>query len=302
MGRKARGDVAAGGSLHTVILVTGASGFVGRHVMRALKNRGIAACGTGRHPASAGDAPLIHLDLDRTATLPGIDQLGRPEAVVHLAWGGLPHFKSQHHLDIELDTQWRFLEHLVKQGLERLVVAGTCLEYGMHEGELTESMPAMPSVPYAQAKLQLCKRLEALSLRKPFAFTWARLFYMHGAGQAPNSLLPALHAAAERGDTEFPMSGGEQLRDYLPVSEVAATLVQLALQQRGQGIVNVCSGWPISVKSLIASTIASQGWSIQPRFGVYGYPDYEPMAFWGSRAKLDAILRPTSHHPPQEFP
>ena len=98
------------------------------------------------------------------------------------------------------------------------------------------------------------------------------------------------------------MSGGEQLRDYLPVSEVADTLVQLATQQRGQGIVNVCSGRPMSVKRLVESTINSEGLSIQPRFGVYAYPDYEPMAFWGSRAKLDAVLQPTSHHLPQEFP
>ena len=163
MGWPARGHVAAGEGLRAVILVTGASGFVGRHVMRALHARGIPACGASRHPERTGGVPMIRLDLDRTKALPGFDQLGRPKTVIHLAWGGLPHFKSQHHLDTELDTQWRFLEHLVKQGLERLVVAGTCLEYGMQEGELTESMPAMPSVPYAQAKFQLCKRLEALS-------------------------------------------------------------------------------------------------------------------------------------------
>ena len=86
------------------------------------------------------------------------------------------------------------------------------------------------------------------------------------------------------------MSGGEQLRDYLPVEEVARHLVSLALDAGGHGVVNVCSGTPISIRSLVEGWIAQNGWSIGLNRGHYPYLDYEPMAFWGDRRKLDQHL------------
>jgi dTDP-6-deoxy-L-talose 4-dehydrogenase (NAD+) len=87
------------------------------------------------------------------------------------------------------------------------------------------------------------------------------------------------------------MSGGEQLRDYLPVGEAAKHLVSLAVGSKDNGIVNICSGEPVSVRSLVEGWIKDNGWSIKLNLGVYPYPDYEPMAFWGDRQKLDRCLR-----------
>ena len=90
------------------------------------------------------------------------------------------------------------------------------------------------------------------------------------------------------------MSGGEQLRDYLPVAEVARHLVSLRLMDRAAGIVNVCSGTPISVRSLVGGWIEENGWSIRLNLGRYPYPDHEPMAFWGDATKLKQLPgRPT---------
>jgi nucleoside-diphosphate-sugar epimerase len=86
------------------------------------------------------------------------------------------------------------------------------------------------------------------------------------------------------------MSGGEQLRDYLPVSEVARSLVALVLKQADIGVVNVCSGQPVSVRKLVEGWIAENDWSIDLNLGRYPYPDYEPMAFWGDRRKLNKLL------------
>ena len=86
------------------------------------------------------------------------------------------------------------------------------------------------------------------------------------------------------------MSGGEQLRDYLPVADVAGIIVSLALSRQDNGCVNVCSGAPISVRQLVEGWISQHGWSITPEYGALGYPDYEPMAFWGDRRKLDRCL------------
>ena len=82
----------------------------------------------------------------------------------------------------------------------------------------------------------------------PFSFKWVRLFYMYGKGQNPNSLLSQLDKAIANGDKAFNMSGGEQVRDYLPVEKVAEYIVKVALQDKINGVINCCSGEPVSVK------------------------------------------------------
>ena len=86
------------------------------------------------------------------------------------------------------------------------------------------------------------------------------------------------------------MSGGEQQRDYLPAAEQARLLVALAMNGQNNGVVNVCSGKPITVRSLVEGWVRENGWTIELELGHYPYPDYEPMEFWGDRTKLDRCL------------
>lgn len=216
--------------------------------------------------------------------------LGNPDVVIHLAWGGLPNYGSAHHLEEELPRHEAFLTALVTAGLGSLTVAGTCLEYGMQSGALEESLPTAPINPYAQAKDKLRARLQALQRRHAFDLTWGRLFYLFGPGQSSTSLLPQLDAAIARGDAAFDMSGGEQLRDYLPVEVAADLLVSLALNGRDNGVVNVCSGRPTKVRELIEQEIRRRGASIRLNLGHYPYPHYEPMEFWGTTEKIERCL------------
>ena len=109
-------------------------------------------------------------------------------------------------------------------------------------------------------------------------------------GQAENSLFSQLKRAVGKADKVFNMSGGEQWRDYRPVSEVDKHLVSLAMMVENSGIVNVCSGKPTSVRNLVEGWIMDNNWSIDLNLGYYPYPDYEPMAFWGDRRKLIRCL------------
>lgn len=275
------------------VAVTGATGFVGRHVVAALLERGVAPTVAGRDfsraPAAWKDLAMVSTDIEAGAG--GLfERLGRPDVLIHLAWSGLPHYRSNHHFETTLPDQYRFLKCLVEDGLPNLIVTGTCFEYGDRSGPLDESMEPRPGNPYGYAKDGLRRQLQYLQAARPFALTWARLFYMHGEGQGPKSLASMLKRAVEAGDTDFPMSGGEQLRDYLPVTEVAATLVRLALADRGHGVVNVCSGRPIAVRTFVEQWLAAQGASMRLELGAYPYPDYEPLAFWGDRRKLDECL------------
>lgn len=273
------------------IAVTGAHGFIGRHVVAELQGRGIETIALVRAPSAAPRGAREVVFDHRHDAADVHERAGRPDVLLHLSWGGLPHYDSLHHFESERPAHYRFIAAMVNAGVRHVVVAGTCFEYGLRDGPLREDQHCEPANAYGHAKDALRRELAFLARQRPFALTWARLFYLHGDGQSPNSLWPLLRAAVARGELEFPMSGGEQLRDYLPVTVAAGHLAALAQRGgKGDGIVNVCSGRPVSVRALVEGWIREHGWSITPRLGHYPYPAHEPMAFWGDDAKLRLCL------------
>ncbi len=277
------------------VAVTGANGFIGRHVLNELDGREVETIAVVRpsseRPFALPAGRVVDIDL-HNPPLNAFELIGKPDVLIHLAWFGLPNYRSLHHFDHELPSQYRFLNDLVQSGLSNIVVAGSCFEYGNQFGPLSESIETYPNTPYGFAKNSLREQLQYMKEIYPFQLTWARLFYLFGTGQSEKSLLPQLLQAVLRGDRSFEMSGGEQLRDYLPVEKAASYLVSLALKRQDIGIVNVCSGDPISVRKLVESWVKDNELPITLNLGRYPYPDYEPMAFWGDRTKLDHILSP----------
>jgi nucleoside-diphosphate-sugar epimerase len=275
------------------IAITGASGFVGRHVIETLRSHDADIIAvtrdadrfSGLHPYIT----IVEMDI-ANADGKAFERLGRPDVLIHLAWDGLPNYKSLHHFESELPMQYQFLKGLIEAGLPSLLVTGTCFEYGMHSGPVAADRQTKPNNPYGYAKDALRMQLQFLQAEKPFELIWARLFYMYGEGQPRTSLYPLLKEAVERGDKVFNMSGGEQLRDYLSVVEVARQIVMLALAPRAIGVTNICSGKPISVRRLAEQWLLENNWEIELNLGYYPYPDYEPMAFWGEELQQDVQL------------
>ena len=276
------------------ILVTGATGFVGQHVVRWLVSHryNITATGTSTEKAKSFDwfdkvtfIPCDYFTEDRNY----YEFFGEPDLLIHLAWKGLPNYMMRFHMEENLPVEMRFLRSFAESKKTKIVVTGTCYEYGVVNGCIPEDRPTNPNTVYSAAKDALRKYVEFLAAEFGISWNWIRLFFLYGEGQNPKSLLPQLEAAIARGDAEFPMSGGEQLRDYLPVEKVAEYVCRIALSDT-DGIVNCCSGEMISVRRLVEDRVAELGGEIELKRGVYGYPVYEGMAFWGDNAKLRIIL------------
>ena len=278
------------------VLVTGATGFVGRHLVSQLLARGHEVTALARDESRARGlawfervrfvACDLHAPMEHA-----VRHLGQPEAVAHLAWPGLPNYDALFHYENTLPADYRFLKSLVDGGIGQLLVTGTCFEYGMQSGALAEDRATAPANPYALAKDALRKQLQALQRKHPFVLQWARLFYMYGEGQSPNSLLAQLDRAIDSGETSFDMSGGEQLRDYLPVQKVAARLAMLLEHSHHGGIVNICNGEPISVRRLVERHLAERGATMRLNLGHHPYSHNEPMAFWGDARRFEALMR-----------
>lgn len=279
------------------ILVTGATGFVGNYVISELLHTGhdIIATSFNKDKAAKQDwyQKCDYIPFDLSSLNPDKNYyrfFKSPDLLIHLAWEGLPNYKADFHVMENLPRHFAFLKNLVQNGLKDISITGTCFEYGMQDGELSEGMPAMPSNAYAIAKNDLRLLLNGFAEIMPFDLKWIRLFYMYGRGQNPASLLSQLESAIQRGDTVFNMSPGDQLRDYLPVQKVAEYIVRIALQDKVTGIINCCSGLPITIKQLVLEYLQQKGVTMELNLGHYPYSDIEPRNFWGDTSKLSSIL------------
>ena len=280
------------------VLVVGSTGFIGSHIMdNLLRKKDINIIATTRNIEKAkkfswfNDKKVNIIEFDISQTNSDVyDRLQRPDIMIHLAWDGLPDYKNINHIEQNLYKNYFFLRDMISGGLKDLTITGTCFEYGLKNGCLSEEIKTDPVTSYAIAKDSLRRFLQELQKTKKFNLIWSRLFYVYGNGQSPKSLLSQLNAAINNKEKIFNMSGGEQLRDYLPIEKLAEYIVKIALQNKITGIINCCSGKPISIRNLIENYIKGRNANIRLNFGYYPYPDYEPMAFWGDNSKLLKII------------
>ena len=276
------------------ILVTGGCGFIGNYVVQELikKNHDLLIIGTDIKKAKEfiwfNQVSFEEVDINNPST-DFIDSCKDFNKVIHLAWQKLPNYGQLFHMEENLPNQFFFLKKLMLKGIKDFTVIGTCFEYGLQNGCLSEDMPCYPNNYYALAKDTLRRLLELYCKEKNVNFKWLRPFYTFGEGQNPNSLFSQLEKAIDNKDPIFNMSGGDQLRDYLPVEKVAEYIIKVALQDRITGVINICSGAPVKLSSFVRDYIKQRNQKIELNLGYYPYSVHEPIEFWGDNLKLKQI-------------
>ena len=274
------------------IAITGATGFIGQHVRNVLAKTDNDVVLVVRHVERVGDTSareeIVAADLSRART-DWFQLFGRPDVVLHLAWGGLPNYMDYYHVDVELPTQLRFLTALINSGLKKLVVTGTCYEYGLSSGALSEDQETNPNTPYGIAKDRLRKELFELRSTQHFDLTWARIFYPYGEGQSESSIYSQLTRAISNNEKEFAIGSGTQMLDFIQVTTVAKALLAFVTEIKGIGLINVGSGDPQTVIEFVERLISRFESNIVPKVGVINDREYESISFWSDNNLLDSL-------------
>ena len=274
------------------VALTGGTGFIGQHVRKLLAKSEHDVLLVGRKKAK-----IVELGANEKFVIGDIsedrenwfDYLDQPDVLLHLAWGGLPNYLDNYHVEVELPIQSKFLSKVVASGLPKLVVTGTCYEYGLTSGALVESQETNPNTPYGVAKDRLRKSLSDLMSEFKFELTWARIFYPYGDGQSEVSIYSQLRASMLNGDQHFKMGSGKQVLDFISVEKVVSALVFLTTRCAGVGLVNIGSGEPQSVLDFVQSQIRALGAQIEPLVGALPDRNFESQAFWADSSKLKAL-------------
>lgn len=242
-----------------LFLLTGATGFVGRQLLRILSDRGFkvrvlirAGAELKLETCDAIESVITTDDIFTEKSEWWASACAGVDTVIHSAWYAEPgkYLNSEKNVDCLIGTL-HFAQGAAQAKVRRFVGIGTCFEYDLEEGYLSVSTPIKPLTPYAGTKAATFMALSQYLSAQNVEFTWCRLFYLFGEGEDARRLVPYLRSKLVAGE-QAELTSGNQIRDFLDVSEAAQMIVDASLSEVS-GAVNVCSGRAITIRQFVES-------------------------------------------------
>ena len=271
------------------VLVTGAGGYIGRHVVKKLLDQG--------HEVLASDFSFKGID-ERAQFIDEpifsgekniFDRLGRPDVLIHMAWrDGFIHNSHAHMADLSAHVV--FLENMIDGGLQYLTVMGTMHEVGYHEGAIDENTPCNPMSMYGIAKNALRQTLMLFCKDKDVNLHWLRAYYIYGDDLRGSSIFGKISQAVIDGKKTFPFTTGKNKYDFIHVDKLAEYIVAASVQDEINGIINVSTGNPVALGEQIEKFIADNNFDIKLDYGAFPDRPYDSPAVWGDNSKIKQIM------------
>lgn len=272
------------------ILVTGADGYIGRHIVNNLLDLGHEVIAVDIHTDDINDkAEKKKLNLF-TADLTNVyTSLGSPDVCLHMAWrDGFVH-NSVNHIG-DLSSHYKFLVALMEQGLKHLAVMGTMHEVGYWEGKIDENTPCNPISMYGIAKDALRRSMIAYCKSNSILLQWLRGFYILGDDKKNHSIFSKLLQADEQGQELFPFTTGKTKYDFINVDELVKQISKAVTQTDVTGIINCCSGNPMTLAERVENFIKDHKLKIRLNYGVFPDRPYDSPIIFGDDKKIKQIM------------
>jgi len=280
------------------VLVTGAGGFLGSHVARALLARGCDVTAVVRNQAWRLDGVgARRVQADLAAPCEGLLAEAAPDVICDLAWHGVGNRLHRDPVQVEanLRPHLELVRAAGRAGCRRLVALGSQAEYGPHPARIDERAATAPVTLYGATKLAVGAIGRQLAGAAGMEFVWLRLFSSYGPMDDPAWLIPSVALSLLRGERPH-LTAGTQKWDYLFVEDAARAVAEAATAPALDGTFNLGSGWAVAVREIVETLRDLVDPRLPLGFGAIPFGPNQVMHLEADIAKLTAAIpwRPTT--------
>lgn len=276
------------GKFKMKLLVTGANGYLGQGIVKAILDRGMNVVATD-FCCDYVDTRAEIISCDLFAVENPFEFFGRPDALLHLAWrDGFIHYSSSH-ID-DLPKHFSFIRKMAEEGCKQICGMGSMHEIGFFEGSINETTPCHPITPYGIGKNALRELTDVVCKQNGAIFQWLRGFYIVGNSERGCSIFSKITSAEKKGEKEFPFTMGQNQYDFIDYDEFANQVATAVCQKEVNGIINVCSGKPEKLADRVERFITDNNYGIKLKYGAFPDRPYDSKAVWGDARKINSML------------
>lgn len=271
------------------VLLTGASGFIGRSVLTQLPRLDIETVVFGRTRPEGFVGEFIEVDMLQAEAVAAAIAKARATHLLHLAW----YAEHGKYWTAPVNLQWvdstvRLVESFCSSGGRHIAIAGTCAEYDWSVGYCHEdATPLAPATLYGTAKDAARRLVEAICRQYGVPCAWGRIFLPYGQSEDSRRLIPSLFQVFKGGRAPFGVNASAY-RDFLNVEDVARGFVQI-LKTEAAGCYNIASGEPTRIADVVRLIAVACNADPSRVLGLVSERPGEPSMLVGDNSKLKSL-------------